>query len=45
METKLFDYRTIETRFVVAPRGEVTYPSTVVRRHAASQRQQRVALR
>jgi hypothetical protein len=45
VDTKLFDYRTIETRFVVAPRGEMTYPSTVVRRQGASQRQQRVALR
>jgi hypothetical protein len=45
METALFDYRTIETRFAVGPRGEVTYPSTVVRRMGASQRQQRVALR
>ncbi|HEX5136192.1 MAG TPA: hypothetical protein VFY93_04410 [Planctomycetota bacterium] len=43
--TRLFDYRTIETRFVVAPRGETTYPSTVVRRLGASQRQQRVVLR
>jgi len=45
METRLFDYRTIETRFTVKPRGEVTYPSTVVRRQGASQRQNRVELR
>ena len=45
METRLFDYRTIETRFTVKPREEVVYPSTVVRRHGASQRQNRVALR
>jgi hypothetical protein len=45
METRLFDYRTIEARFTVKPREEVVYPSTVVRRHGASQRQNRVALR
>lgn len=45
METRLFDYRTIEARFTVKPRGEVVYPSTVVRRFGASQRQERVALR
>lgn len=45
METRLFDYRTIETRFTVKPRGEIVYPSTVVRRFGASQRQERVALR
>jgi len=45
METRLFDYRTVEARFTVTPRGEVVYPSTVVRRHGASQRQSRVALR
>ncbi len=44
METRLFDYRTIETRFTIKPRGETVYPSTVVRRHGASQRQNRVAL-
>jgi len=45
IETRLFDYRTIETRFTVKPRGESVYPSTVVRRHGQSQRQNRVALR
>jgi hypothetical protein len=45
VETRLFDYRTIETRFTIEPRGEVVYPSTVVRRHGASQRQNRVELR
>jgi hypothetical protein len=45
METRLFDYRTIEARFAVEPRGVVAYPATVVRRHGASQRQQRIGLR
>jgi hypothetical protein len=45
METRLFDYRTVEARFTVGARGEVTYPSTVTTRRGTSQRQQRVELR
>ncbi len=45
METRLFDYRTIDTRFTVSPRGDVVSPSTVVRRHGSSARQNRVQLR
>jgi hypothetical protein len=45
MATTLFDYRTIEARFTVKPRGEVLHAWTVVRRLGASQRQERVELR
>jgi hypothetical protein len=43
--TRLFDYRTIETRFTVKPRGEAVYSTKIVRRLGASQRQSHVELR
>jgi hypothetical protein len=45
MDTRLFDYRTVEARFSVEPRAQVVYPSTVTSRKGASQRQQRIELR
>jgi hypothetical protein len=45
METRLFDYRTVEARFTVEPRGEASYPSTVLVRRGASERQHRVHLK
>jgi len=45
MATTLFDFRTVEAKFTVAPRDRVAYPATVTRHLGSNQRQQRVELR
>jgi hypothetical protein len=45
VETKLFDYRTIETTFTVAPRGKMLYPGTVVTHHGRHGKQARIHLK
>jgi len=45
METRLFDYRTIEARFTVPARADLPYPATVRTQHGTSQLQQRIEMR
>jgi len=45
IDTKLFDYHTIETSFTVASRGKIPYPCTVVSHLGSHKKQERVRLR
>ena len=45
VETKLFDYRTIEVAFDVAARDKLLYPATVSTRHGQNKSQERIDLR
>jgi hypothetical protein len=45
MKTTLFDFRTIDARFEVAPRGSVPYPATVLVHQGANARQAQVLLK
>ena len=44
VETGLFDYRTIETRFSVGERGRKQYPAAVLNHHGVNSKQARVHL-
>ena len=45
VETSLFDYRTIDTRFSVGARGKKQYPATVLRHHGVNSKQARIHMK
>ncbi len=45
VESTLFDYRTVETKFTIDARDEKIYPCTVVRHHGTNAKQNRVKLK
>ena len=44
IKSTLFDYRTVEAKFTVPPRGKVPYPCTVVTHQGANKKQNRIEL-
>ncbi len=45
VETKLFDYRTIEAKFTIGARGKEHNPVTILRHEGANRKQNRIRLR
>jgi hypothetical protein len=45
IETKRFDYHTVEATFDVPARGKVLYPCTVVTHHGVNKKQERINLK
>ena len=45
VETKLFDYRTIEVKFTIGARNKEHNPATILRHEGANRKQNRIKLK
>jgi len=45
MDTRLFDYRTVEAAFTVDSRGKLEFPATVVQHHGRNKKQNEIESR